>query len=43
MGVFLRLGLLLTLVVGLAACETAAGFVQDSENLGSAIARELDD
>lgn len=32
-----RLVLALSLVLGLAACETAEGFVQDAENVGDAI------
>lgn len=35
-----RLLLAVALMLGLAACETAEGFVQDSENLGEAIAEE---
>jgi predicted small secreted protein len=33
--------LALVLMLGLAACETAEGFVEDSENLGEAIADEV--
>ena len=39
----LRIILAAAVLAGLTACETAGGFVQDSENLGSAIADELDD
>ena len=38
-----RLALLLSAVLSLSACATAGGFIQDSENVGSAIANELDD
>ena len=36
-----KLALAMALLLGLAGCETARGFVQDSENLGDAIADEV--
>lgn len=33
----------LAMLAGLAACETGKGFIQDSENVGQAVANELDD
>ncbi|CTQ31543.1 entericidin [Jannaschia rubra] len=32
-----RILMTLTLLMGLAACETAEGFVEDSENVGDAV------
>lgn len=32
-----RIALCLSLVLGLAACETTRGFVQDSKNVGRAV------
>ncbi len=32
-----RIIIALTLVLGLAACETSRGFVQDAENVGDAL------
>lgn len=32
-----RIVLLLTVLLGLAACETTRGFVQDAENVGTAL------
>ncbi|SDY78173.1 hypothetical protein SAMN05444004_103124 [Jannaschia faecimaris] len=43
MAALMRAALALAVVAGLAACETTRGFIQDSENLGSAVADELDD
>ncbi|SDY78240.1 hypothetical protein SAMN05444004_103126 [Jannaschia faecimaris] len=39
----LRMVLALSVVAGLAACETAKGFVRDSENVGRVVAKELND
>ncbi len=38
-----RILLALTVLAGLSACETAKGFVQDSENVGQAVSNELND
>lgn len=38
-----KIALLLATLLGLSACATAGGFIQDSEAVGSAIADELDD
>ncbi|PIL20901.1 hypothetical protein P775_06980 [Puniceibacterium antarcticum] len=37
----IRIVLALTLLAGLTACEAGKGFVQDSENLGQAVSKEL--
>ncbi|MFO6464563.1 entericidin [uncultured Jannaschia sp.] len=36
-----RAALVLAVALGLAGCETAKGFVQDSENLGDALSDGL--
>lgn len=38
---FIRITLALALLTTLAACETAKGFVRDSQNVGSEIADEI--